>query len=150
MANPDVIRLWIDELESGKYTQGQGFLAQKNNTDGADYCCLGILCEAAVREAVIVPAEYVNELFPDDDQAPKVVAQYGTQTGSLPHPVSEWAGVMDFDPEVTINVPADEIGEDEPSTIRLTLAELNDEWGYSFTDIANVLRANFLEDDSAA
>lgn len=39
----DLQRAWIDELRSGKYEQGQGFLKDKHDR----YCCLGILCELA-------------------------------------------------------------------------------------------------------
>ena len=42
---------WIAALRSGKYTQGQGHLRQKDDSlgskTGLSYCCLGVLCEVA-------------------------------------------------------------------------------------------------------
>lgn len=42
--NPKVKQAWIDALRSGKYKQGEGYLAQKAGEE-TFYCCLGVLCE---------------------------------------------------------------------------------------------------------
>lgn len=42
---------WIAALESGEYKQGQNVL----RSDDGFYCCLGVLCELAVKEGVIKP-----------------------------------------------------------------------------------------------
>lgn len=41
-------RMWVKALRSGKYAQGQG---QLKTTDG--YCCLGVLCDLAVKHGII-------------------------------------------------------------------------------------------------
>ena len=38
---------WIKALRSGKYTQGPGELC---NTQDNTHCCLGVLCEVAIKE----------------------------------------------------------------------------------------------------
>lgn len=44
--NPEVKRVWINELRSGRYKQGFGRL----RTDGR-FCCLGVLCDMSGAEA---------------------------------------------------------------------------------------------------
>jgi hypothetical protein len=45
--------LWANELESGNWKQGTGQLARQTDT-GTEYCCLGVACELAVQEGIIV------------------------------------------------------------------------------------------------
>jgi len=45
----EVKKLWIEALRSGKYEQGRGAL----NKDGK-FCCLGVLCDLAVKAGVEV------------------------------------------------------------------------------------------------
>ena len=44
-----VKRAWVRALRSSKYKQGRGQL----KTDDGKYCCLGVLCELAVKAGVI-------------------------------------------------------------------------------------------------
>ena len=46
--NTDFLLKWENELRSGKYEQGQGYLSK----DGK-YCCLGVLCEMLVSEGLL-------------------------------------------------------------------------------------------------
>lgn len=44
--NPEIKKKWIEALESGEYTQGQGYLKRRGLDDGVvRHCCLGVLCE---------------------------------------------------------------------------------------------------------
>lgn len=49
--NISVIRQWVNDLRSGLFEQGVGFLCSNNR-----YCCLGVLCER------VVPKEKVAQL----------------------------------------------------------------------------------------
>lgn len=40
-------REWIEALRSGKYEQGKGSLR-----DGDKFCCLGVLCDIAIKHGV--------------------------------------------------------------------------------------------------
>lgn len=77
MLKPDVKRLWIEALRSGRYPQGRSFL----NRDGR-FCCLGVLCELAVEAGVV-----------ERNQGASV--SYGTfNQGTLPPDVVlAWAGI---------------------------------------------------------
>ncbi len=43
----DIKELWVAALRSGKYVQGQGQLATKDNGT-VKFCCLGVLCQVLV------------------------------------------------------------------------------------------------------
>jgi hypothetical protein len=69
MLNP-VAKKWVKALRSGKYSQAKG---QLKTTEG--YCCLGVLCDLAVKAGVL-------KVFP-------------TGRGNLPLNVKRWAGLVD-------------------------------------------------------
>ncbi len=46
----EVYRLWIKELRSGNYLQGEGSLKQTRYTEKDRFCCLGVLCDLAVKD----------------------------------------------------------------------------------------------------
>jgi hypothetical protein len=72
---PKVIKQWVAALRSGKYKKGTGQLAVPVDKK---YCCLGVLCELAIKA--------------------KVVNTYAAGEGGLPFPVQEWAGLRTSDP----------------------------------------------------
>jgi hypothetical protein len=136
---PEVKEQWLTALRSGEYTQAQEYL--RTADDG--YCCLGVLCDLAVKGGVIGEPhqdgpeavwEYGN--FPDDS---------GTQ---LPQAVADWAFGKEGDPYLFtarsvnpgIGGSAREGTDPNPDTGRyyVSLAELNDE-GSSFAEIANLI-----------
>lgn len=82
--------LWVTALRSGEYEQGRHTLRK-----GDQFCCLGVLCDLAVKEGVI-PAP-VAGLSVDDRQ----VWTYGEADTLLPHEVVAWAQLFQSDPVVT-------------------------------------------------
>jgi hypothetical protein len=71
--NPEVKRVWINELRSGRYKQTDGALRRKGS-----YCCLGVLCDmskASKWEATPLGWEH----------------KYGGMAGLPPASVREWA-----------------------------------------------------------
>lgn len=73
--NPEVKKVWINELRSGRYKQTDGALRR----DGR-HCCLGVLCatsKAGKWEERGFGGEY----------------RYGGATGFPPLPVIEWASL---------------------------------------------------------
>lgn len=139
--NPDVKAKWLQKLRSGEYDQGRFFLRRKGRSEAeADrYCCLGVLCEVAVEEGVIPPAvsghSWGDYRYMYDDGSEQ----------ALPDAVADWAGLDDG------------LGTLVPGVARLesacpcascriggipeahTLAELNDDLGYTFDQIADVI-----------
>jgi hypothetical protein len=126
---------WADGLLSGEFEQGQSWLASAAIPDEGDegqellwkHCCLGVLCEQAVRAGV------VESRVEQTSQGP-VKFFYDPATGRgdsmmLPVKVQEWAGLDSNDPEVNTN------GEDTVS-----LSYCNDTRGDDFTEIAGYVR----------
>jgi hypothetical protein len=109
--NQEIKAKWVAALRSGEYKQGQKYL---NGAGG--FCCLGVLCDLAVKEGL---AEW------------KVCESWGYlsvqgYTAVLPMSIAKWAGLpmLDLGPEIG------------PSGA--SLAHLND-GGFSFTQIASLI-----------
>lgn len=114
---------WTKLLRSEEFPQGVGAL---RSADG-NYCCLGVLCEMAVREGIIPAAwlQYPNSL----DYTYGVPGDWTTgdhSIGVLPNAVREWAGMS------TTNGSIDE---------DTALSTLNDQ-GMSFSEIATLIDQN--------
>lgn len=75
----EVAKKWVAALRSGTYKQGRLKLRDRED----NYCCLGVLCDLAVKEGVI-PAPVLTfwSSF-----------SYQEETGSLPVEVRDWAGL---------------------------------------------------------
>jgi hypothetical protein len=140
--NPEVKALWLTDLRSGEFTQGKGMLRSTEN----EYCCLGVLCERAVREGIIPPpvlkTYYINS---DNDITDRY--EYGTgddaSTGTLPNAVREWAGLETTSP--ALPVPA-ELRDEYPTDPgvppwHVSLAGINDRAGdrFPFPRIAELI-----------
>lgn len=127
--NSDVKAKWIAALRSGEYAQAQGILRSTDDT----FCCLGVLCEVAVAEGVLPPAEKSRSGY----------WRYGSSTCNPPRLMArDWAGFSDeemFD----VRGPNEHHG-DEPSygAAVESLMHLNDVRGMSFDEIADWIEAN--------
>ena len=110
---------WVAALRSGEYEQGHASLRV-----GDAFCCLGVLCDIAVRDGVI------GEPTIDEGEY-----AYGRlmERGVLPTEVEVWSGLHIGDPVVVTDT-----SEDYP--LEENLSSLNDE-GMSFEEIAE-----FIED----
>lgn len=124
----DIVQKWVDALRSGDYRQTRGRL-QRTVAKSDDvvygssepgFCCLGVLCEIAVADGVI------ENLGPDSDGD----IQYGA-AGSR----------STVGPTIDIYDWLDETGGELG---RLNLVSLNDDEGYSFEQIAEVLETEIL------
>jgi len=52
--DPKVKQLWLEALRSGDYVQGRGQLAYIDGSgERVAHCCLGVLCELAVKDGAI-------------------------------------------------------------------------------------------------
>lgn len=114
--NSDIKARWIAALRSGEYRQGTRKLHQ-----GDLFCCLGVLCDIAVKDGVIDPP---TRVFDMDD-----IFEYEHSTDVLPDKVVEWAWLPSGNP----TPPGDE---------RMSLAMMNDT-GSSFTEIADFIEEYF-------
>lgn len=119
---------WVTALESDDYKQGRRVLRNSND----EYCCLGVLCDIAVKSGVAKWVQHRDEwvVIPSEFLDVRSVPSVDIGTALLPNFISEWAGVRKFirDPRV---VNAGEV---------TTLSMLNDHRGYHFTTIANIIK----------
>lgn len=121
--NPEIKQKWITALRSGGYLQGKGGLRIKGwpISKTEKFCCLGVLCEIAVKAGVI-PA-------PVNDASLSFYKYGGEQIAStLPAEVIAWAGLPSGNPIL-------------PKRAHRTLAEMNDS-GVSFSEIADIIEEN--------
>lgn len=110
-----VVRRWVKYLESGQYKQGKGQLVEAGKTFDR-FCCLGVLCDMAVRAKVIAPPIIMEE---------GEHYLYSRKTSFLPTSVMEWAG---------LSANNGEYSDD-------SLAGLNDN-GKKFKTIAKIIKSN--------
>lgn len=129
----DVRAAWVAALRSGEYKQGHGALCQddprEGGKDGKLYCCLGVLAELAAKAGIVSPAKKEEE-----EEGVSVRWLYSSKSGDyssfLSREMRKWAGIEDRDPTVTIHSRS------------VPLSKLNDELGYTFDDIADVIEAD--------
>lgn len=105
----DIAEKWIAELRSGKWKQGKYSLSLNDK-----FCCLGVLCELAVKENVCEKVNRERDVVYDEEDV------------SLPLSVTKWAGIK--------NSVAYCAGS-------RSLIEENDS-GKSFLEIADIIEAN--------
>ena len=143
--NEQVKKMWVDALRSGEYKQGQNVLHAYNSVGEERFCCLGVLCDIAVKHNVVARSDEARRNFPSIDNLQTAGFSYGWQSAmvDLPVEVIEWAGLpfcsdegdLDYfnhgDPLV---VATDEWGE----VAEKNISTLNDS-GWSFSDIAKII-----------
>jgi hypothetical protein len=113
--NLEVKEKWVSALLSGDYKQGEGYLRDEDK-----FCCLGVLCDLAVKDGVIDPPfKATSGIYLYD----------GENSAFLPEKVSQWAG-LDSDNPIP-NVPR---VEDQNS-----LSGYNDD-GIPFNEIAQIIK----------
>jgi|SRR4051812_9489018 hypothetical protein len=130
--NTAVVTKWVEALESGEYKQTVGALYRTADHEGdpAGHCCLGVLCDLAVKDGVIDPPVIKF----DEDRG--MIATYAETSTFLPEKVMEWVGLDENNPWVDFERWGREVSDN--------LAILNDEEEASFEEIADILRLNFL------
>lgn len=142
----EIAKKWVKALRSGKYKQGRGLLAVVDPTskEVTGYCCLGVLCELAVKAGVIKPGTLRESMFA---WSPESKITYGKEEEAygLPEEVIKWAGIGSHQ-----MLPFNQRGERVENGC-ISLANLNDGVkGYSlkkhsFDEIADVIEATAAE-----
>lgn len=128
--NPEVKAKWVAALRSGEYKQARGYLRVAKTVDGASgFCCLGVLCDLAVKEGVIEAPMEEDGIY---------VFGPNKETKTLPGVVTDWAELEDESPEVMVD------GEEvELARLNDTGLDLMDDLGrWSFEQIADTIEEN--------
>jgi len=140
----EVKTLWLDALRSGKYRQTRNTLRR-----GDSFCCLGVLCDVAVKSGLDlnISSTPQNGLDLDDD----VFYSYDHESGTLPLRVQEWAGLDAANPTLRSIYYDDDTADFQPTELapdpqhedvilgHPSLAELNDIYELSFEQIAEIV-----------
>lgn len=139
--NPVAKALWLEALRSGDYLQAKGILKgerwhyEDDSDEGTKFlghCCLGVLSEIAPPEC----GKFETEPF--DSQAWAFRQPDGpAETGLLPETVRDWSGVEGATGRVVVGTYQHELGYE--ASLEVTLAELNDAFGFTFAQIADVV-----------
>lgn len=119
-------KLWFKKLEETELKQGKGALCTRNN----EYCCLGIACEVAIENGLLIE-KWMDEKYSDN------VHLYGKRnedisSAYLPSIVSDWLGMKTIE-GAPVNEPMSLSKVDDSCAI------MNDE-GLSFKEIAQRLQ----------
>lgn len=80
--NKEALRLWIEALESGKYTQTKNVM---HDITGC-YCATGVLCDVAVQREIIGPPRLGSYAHENDD----LFYYDGSSWNSPPIKVIDW------------------------------------------------------------
>jgi hypothetical protein len=154
--NAEVKQQWLDALRSGEYEQTRGRLRRGMPLDPEDlddgynagYCCLGVLCDLAVKAGVTqLHEERPFEGSDYENERNYVSYSYGVSesrkdSSVLPPEVVKWAGLGNavdaVNPyvEPPTEAPSEKNGYE--FTPRATLASEND-GGKSFEEIAKII-----------
>lgn len=89
---PEIKERWLDALRSGEFKQATASLRTHDNR----YCCLGVLCELALRDGVVRR---------EDGKRWSIYIATGDvvshSDSNLPGVVQDWAGLDEADPELS-------------------------------------------------
>lgn len=118
--NPEVKKMWVESLRSGDYQQGFDVLRTDN-----DFCCLGVLCDLYGK---------VHGIGWDEvgDSTGLSRFRFLDNLATLPDEVRSWSGLASHNPRVYTDL-------DVVSESRVTIAELNDTRGVTFSEIADLI-----------
>ena len=123
----DVAERWVAALRSGGYPQTTGHL--RDEQDGVThYCCLGVLCDLHARHG---RSGHWNGVAYVSATRGKVSEEYDVPTKA----VMAWAGLKEPNPKVRDPDP----GQGE------TIAELNDNDGWTFDQLADIIEQQWEE-----
>jgi len=115
----EVRDLWVAALRSGEFARTTGKLTRVDEEGRPyGYCCLGVLCEVAVRAGL--------ELQVSDDVV-LGARWYAGVDDFLPREVVDWADLPALDPLVTYD------------RMELSLSTVNDDYRPSFSAIATAI-----------
>jgi hypothetical protein len=120
---------WVKALRSGEFKQGREFLA---NAETNEYCCLGVLCELAIRDGL----SDLKKTRVTDIKNNTAVYKYETdifgRTDVLPAEVMEWADMVSQNGNLPEKILVDD------NLWGTCLSFLNDN-GATFKEIANII-----------
>ena len=129
MMNQEIKTKWVNALRSGDYEQGQGAL---KNPDG-QFCCLGVLCDLYDKhrmEDFGAESSWTKDTVSLNEF---ISAPEDHEVGVPPNVVVDWAGLPHNNPDIFVTLEEDDFEQDLP------IAELNDDFGLTFNELADLI-----------
>jgi hypothetical protein len=120
---PEIQQKWVAALRSGDYAQGSGLLRTSDNK----FCCLGVLCDLAVKSGVSVECRQTDGYY-----------VYDNAHGALPTSVVNWAGLHSANPAVSTDIPSLPL---VPRLSWINDVKDNGDHRYDFDAIATIIEA---------
>lgn len=133
--NEGRVKLWIQALRSGEFTQARGWMETLVDTEKGQVtgnCCLGVATHVALRNG------FTPQVDPEWGQVP---LDWG-QT-AMHQAVGEWYGFPRLDS--TDPVLVDEDGTED----NIYATGANDDLGWDFGMISNALEARYITPDAS-
>lgn len=123
--NQEIKKLWVNALRSGNYRQGKYML---HNISENAYCCLGVLCDIALKNIQI------KTVIVESKKSPDKYMVFGDNQNKqfLPQEIVLWAGIKD-NPEMLIT--------DAYFDRLVAITDLNDYTEYNFSQLADLIEA---------
>lgn len=157
--NKENMKKWVDALRSGDYKQASGTLRRigydGDNVVVKGMCCLGVACDVSGLGEWKSKAEEGITSKADDTTSNYVIPTCSASDAYLPSLVKDWlfgdeVDKVDRDPMLTVT--AEEIEKNQiglrhrygDDNNRVKAAILNDNYDYTFEQIADVVERNFL------
>lgn len=134
----EIAQLWTDALRSGDYEQATGRLVEVDPANGKaiGYCCLGVLCELAIKAGVSVEKSEPRLCSEESGDEFYGGISYDGNDATLPGSVMRWADITYNDGSAAKKWGED--GDYAYADFPDSLAGLNDN-GMSFREIANLI-----------
>lgn len=133
MVNIENVTKWAEALEDESRTQCKGVL-----NDGVGMCCLGVATDVYIKEMGLEWEPLDDVRFPhqkDNNLAVRMSHTLDGEGNMLPDKVVDWLG---FDGNNPLLLATDEAwGRDDATS-------LNDDFEYTFADIAAAVRRTYL------
>lgn len=129
--NPEIKEAWVAALRSGERKQTKGKL---RSADG--FCCLGVLCDL---HAAATGGTWDVRVVPRIEYLGLRVEryEYGSTSSTLPPEVARWAGLSGDNPVI-----GETVDEEDGLLHDREAASYNDELGFNFNQIANLIEEN--------
>ena len=118
----DNAKLWVKQLRSGQYRQGQGWLHTREENGVDSFCCLGVACDLYQRQT----GDQIGA--PSGQPWEGKVIAYDGQEAHLPDKVKNWLGL------------STEAGTFVVAKCPDSLIDMND-GGSDFNEIADIIES---------
>ncbi len=132
----EIKQKWLAALRSEEYKQTKHGLKRKLDDGSFGYCCLGVLCDIAIKENPDMKWD-TNSHLSCGDIGVQIYGVDNDPQNVLTRKIADWAGLVERNPSITYTgTVIKDHGNDEGYE---SLATLNDHHGCSFKEIAQVI-----------